>query len=36
MKNMQAYIQAIINLGMYIKGGGGTEKKYIYMMNKKL
>ena len=25
---MQAYLQAILNLGMYIRGGGGTEKKY--------
>ena len=29
MKNIQAYIQAIINLDMYIKlwGGGGAEKR---------
>ena len=25
MKNMQAYLQAIINLDMYIKGGGAEK-----------
>ena len=37
MKNMQAYIQAIINLDMYIKlwgGGQKNKKKKIEMSSK--
>ena len=32
---MQAYLQAIINLGMYIRGGGTEKKKKYIEINSK-
>ena len=36
MKTMQAYLQAIINLDMYIKGGGGDKKNKTKINRNKL